>query len=441
MKKTISLILALGMVVTLFAGCGSKASTTTVDSSSKAGAKKNITLTYLASQDWLKDPEKELAKKFEAETGIKIDFQIVPSDQYTNMLKTKLNAKESTDIFGSQSGKWDLIPNIQVDKNAVDLSNEEWANRMDPLVKEQLTANNKLYGISLIDVTSNWFIVYNKTIFQKLNLSIPKTYAEFKTVCKTISDSGVTPVYECVSDGWHHVLWFPEMGPQFENLEKGLGDKLNNNQSKFADSKAILTDLNQVQDMVKSGFWGKNYMSNTYTDTEKNMASGKYAMTVYNLGLPDQIQKAFPDVKSTDFGYFPIPLDDNQIVNVNPAGPSKFIWTGSKNIPAAKQYFEYLAKQENLQYFLDNVSTYSQLCFSGLKDKYTPEQKKFFDTYKVKGTVYQTQLKYLNPQWEDIGKDLSGMFLGGVTPESVLKNIDNRRTEAGKAAKDAAWTK
>jgi len=440
MKKMVSLILTLGMVVTLFAGCGSKSSTTT-DTSSKDGAKKNITLTYLASQDWIKDPEKELAKKFEAETGIKIDFQIVPSDQYSNMLKTKLNAKEATDIFGGQSGKWDLIPNYQVEKNAVDLTSEEWAKRMNPLVKEQLTVNNKLYGMTLIDETSGWFIVYNKTIFKKLNLSIPKTYNEFKTASKTISDSGVTPVYECVSDGWHHTLWFPEMGPQFENLEKGLSDKLNNNQAKLADSKAMLTDLNQMQDMVKSGIWGKNYMSNTYADTEKNMASGKYAMTVYNIGLPAQIQKAFPDVKSTDFGYFPIPLDDNQIVNVNPAGPSKFIWTGSENIPAAKQYFEYLAKQENLQYFLDNVTTFSQLCFSGLKDKYTTEQKELFDTYKVQGTVYQTQLKYINPQWTDIGKDLSGMFLGSVTPENVLKNIDNRRTEAAKAVKDTAWDK
>ncbi len=39
------------------------------------------TLTYIASQDWIRDTEQELAKKFETETGVHIDFQIIPSDQ------------------------------------------------------------------------------------------------------------------------------------------------------------------------------------------------------------------------------------------------------------------------------------------------------------------------------------------------------------------------
>src|SRR6188474_473944 len=38
------------------------------------------TLTYIASQNWIKDTEMELAKKFEAETGVHVDFQIIPSD-------------------------------------------------------------------------------------------------------------------------------------------------------------------------------------------------------------------------------------------------------------------------------------------------------------------------------------------------------------------------
>src|SRR5512133_1276273 len=57
-----------------------------------APAKSNVTLTYIASQDWIMDAEQELAKKFEEQTGIHIDFQIVPSDQYFNVLKTKLNS-------------------------------------------------------------------------------------------------------------------------------------------------------------------------------------------------------------------------------------------------------------------------------------------------------------------------------------------------------------
>ena len=54
----------------------------------------------MASQDWVYDAEMELGKQFEEETGIKVDYQIVPADQYYNMLMTKLNSGEGPDIFG-----------------------------------------------------------------------------------------------------------------------------------------------------------------------------------------------------------------------------------------------------------------------------------------------------------------------------------------------------
>src|SRR5579871_4325074 len=82
-----------------------------------ASAADKVTLTYMVDANWLKEGEKELAKKFEDKTGIAIDFQIVPSDQYFNVLKTKLNSGEAPDIFGGQSGVTDLKVNYNVEKN------------------------------------------------------------------------------------------------------------------------------------------------------------------------------------------------------------------------------------------------------------------------------------------------------------------------------------
>ena len=67
-------------------------------------AQDKVTLTYLASQGWVYDAEQTLGKKFEEQTGIAIDYQIVPADQYFNLLRTKLNSGEAPDIFGGQSG-------------------------------------------------------------------------------------------------------------------------------------------------------------------------------------------------------------------------------------------------------------------------------------------------------------------------------------------------
>ena len=55
--------------------------------------------------------------------------------------------------------------------------------------------------------------------------------------------------------------------------------------------------------------------------------------------------------------------------------------------------------------------------------------------------VYQSVVTYLNPQWIDIGKDLTAMFTEAKTPQDVLTTIDQRRADLAKAAKDPAWAK
>ena len=165
----------------------------TFKSGSNAYARRDVTITYLASQDWIRQGELDLAAKFEEETGIHIDYQIIPSDQYFNVLQTKLNTGEGPDIFGGQSGKTDLVVNYDITKNAVDLSDEEWVARQDPLVTEQVTVDGKVWGMTLWDTSASWVIVYNKDIFADLGLSVPTTYEEFKAVCQAIQGFGHCP--------------------------------------------------------------------------------------------------------------------------------------------------------------------------------------------------------------------------------------------------------
>jgi raffinose/stachyose/melibiose transport system substrate-binding protein len=201
----------------------------------------------------------------------------------------------------------------------------------------------------------------------------------------------------------------------------------------------MLLALTQLQEMYELGYFSEDALSNEFVNTEAALASGEYAMTVNRFGLPSQIETAYPDVSADSFGFFLIPLVDNQIWNVNPAGPSKFIYSGSENIDAAKAYFEFLTRQENLQYMLDNEPQFALLNFEGVSYELTAAQQAFVDTYNEQGTVFQTAVNYLNPQWMDIGQDLVAMFTGAATPEDVLTSIDQRRADMAITAGDEAW--
>ena len=404
-----------------------------------AAVAEGTTITYMASQDWVQDAEMELGEKFTEQTGIKVDYQIIPSDQYTTLLMTKLNTGECADIFGSQAGQFDIVTQLNVEKNAVDLSGEAWADTVDPLAAAETSVNGKLYGQPVQDVSAVWAVAYNKQVFDRLGLSVPSNYEEFKAVCEAIKADGMTPIYEAVSDGWHHQLWFCEMGVAIENAEPGTAEKLNNNEMGFADSATALQLVDQIKEMVDLGYWGDNYMANAYSDAAKAIAEGECAMTVANQGFPTELHDAYPDFPAEDIGFFVMPLCDNQVLNMNPVGPTRFIYSGSANIDAAKQYLAFIAEPENIQYLIDNVPKFNTLPFTTATDAYSDEISGFYAAYPDHGTVYQTSVKYVNPQWMEIGKELTAVILGDETSEQMLKNIDRNRADQAAAAQDPAW--
>ncbi len=431
-RRVVFLFTLVALSSMCIAGCGG----------SSGSGKSNITLTVLLSQGWIHPPEYTEAKQFEAKTGIHIDYQVIPSANYYQVLSTKLNTGQGPDIYEGQSGVTDLEVNYNVTQTAVDLSNQEWVSREDPNALAQATLNGKVYGQEIWDIYSGyWVIVYNKTIFQKAGItSVPTTYNQFVADCAQIKAAGVNAIYEPISDGWHQVLWWPEIGARMEQLEPGLYDKLNNNQTTFAADSASNLAMNQINELYQKGYFGPSSLSDQYANTEKEMASGKYAMTIDGLTEPAAINAADSSVPASDFGFFPIPILDNQLLPTHPAAPTKFVYSKGSHIKQAEEYLDFLAEPAEMQQYLNSDILSEQLDYSGLTAKWTPEQKAFLAQYTAATTlVLQDSVKYVNPQWIQIGKDMVAMFTGQESPNKALANTDTRRTQEAQAAHDSAW--
>ena len=156
-KRVVAVLLCGAMAMTGVVGCGGSSGGDGDSSDSGSGT----TITLMASQDWVYDAEMELGKQFEEETGIKVDYQIVPADQYYNMLMTKLNSGEGPDIFGGQAGSFDIVSQYNVVENAVDLSDQPWVETYDEAAKEQTSVDGKVYGATYFDTTTDYYMIYN----------------------------------------------------------------------------------------------------------------------------------------------------------------------------------------------------------------------------------------------------------------------------------------
>jgi raffinose/stachyose/melibiose transport system substrate-binding protein len=437
MKKTLTALTALLMV----AGCtsgGPSSASPSAQSSSSAAAPASISV--MASQDWVKDPELALAKKFETKTGIKVDYQIVPSDQYPTLLTTKLNSGEAADIFMNQSGKFDIVSQLQIEKNGVDLTDQPWVANFDAAVKDQVSTNGKVYGITIWDQSDSYAYIYNKKVFADLGLKPPTNFAEFKALGAALLKADITPIYEPVKDGWHHQLNFFDVSAAYDKSDPNLIADLNANKTTLADHPVFKKMIEQMKEVYDAGYWGEDAFSNEYANLPAEMASGKFAMTTNMMGRIADIVSAGKKYTAEDFGVFPVPYLDNQVIAETPCGPSKFIFSGSKNVDAAKQYLAFLADPENLQYMIDEEPSFNALPFSGLKTTYPAAMADAIKAFKPgTATVYQNAVVYVNPQWMDFGADLAAYLGGDMDADKVIAKIDERRSDQAAAAKDANW--
>ena len=143
-----------------------------------------------------------------------------------------------------------------------------------------------------------------------------------------------------------------------------------------------------------------------------------------------------------DFGIMLLPICDNQILNVHPTGPSKYISNASQNIDAAKLYLQYITAKDNIQYVIDNAHSVNNLPFElGQVTGHDEVTKEFLGQFgdEESGLVLQDEIAYFNEQCGEISSDILKMCEGTMSPGDVLNQIDTRRASFAQAANDPAW--
>ena len=440
-KKAVGVLLAAVMTAGMLAGCGGSGKESGQAAEAGSGTpKSNVTLTFGSHQSGLPTSGivHDMAREFEAETGIKIDFQISPDAQWRDLIKVKLDSGEAPDIICVDT-PIDLASGTKMDRYCVELGDQEWVSRMDDSARSAVSADGKLYGITFPGAKM-YFYLYNKEIFAAQGLEVPTNYEEFKVVCQKLQDAGITPIYEATTNGWHQVLPLFETGGLWLAQDPDIYNKLNNNEIDLDQIPALLTIIRQLDECAKAGYYGTDYLSNAWEGAKEAMATGRCAMTIGELGFRGDVEKDYPEFTKDKLGAFVMPWGDNQMIGVNPASNAYFINKESKHVEEAKQFFAFLARHENLQKLQDGWLDISDLCWAEITSKYSEEDQKFIDSL-AKANVVQTSVNYIDSQWMDVGKDLESMYTGASTPEDVLATIMKRRNEQAQLQKDPAWVK
>lgn len=463
-RKVLAVLLCVGMAASMMTGCGSsdqpaapaadvqeEAAPEEAQAEEEEAAPVEETtqefageeLSILVSAGWMDNRYDATIARFEETYGVTVDLQTIPADQYSDILQSKLDTGTCADVFWIQSNPF-AISSVIVDPESycIDFSGASWQDLMPEARQASCMVDGKLYGLQIWHNSPEYVMVYNKTMFDEMGLSVPKTYAEFKDACEKIAAEGVTPWFVPGADGWQHQLSFFQIGGVYEETTQGLYDALNNNTAVFADNTKMLEVLEQYKELSDLGYLGEDWIGTDSTNMSNEFGDRNCAMAMANSSFIKQIQE---DTGTSDeFGLFLIPLGDNDTFPTNPAGPTMFGYKGSEHPELVKTFFDFVCETESLQEILDNSPAYTNLDMNDpeLEQHWLPEEEEFMnglDKAKMTTPVLQTGTKYTNDYWMDFGADMVSYCQGTITANDVLKNMDTNRAEAAKVAGDTNW--
>src|SRR6201984_18959 len=153
------------------------------------------------------------------------------SPEYITALKAAAASNSLPDIIGLQPGsltqqyRQQLAPlNSYAEKEW----GGDWQSKIFPVNLKQMAMGNPPGdgNFYILPQESQILVIwYNKEIFKKLNLEVPKTYSDLVAASKKVSSAGLIPVYQGAADGWQNENVFLMLTNQ---LAPGLVDEAQN---------------------------------------------------------------------------------------------------------------------------------------------------------------------------------------------------------------------
>ena len=181
-------------------------------------------------------------------------------------------SEEKPDILLSYGGN--NVENLNPLENFYDFTNAAWLSDLTDTALNQTIFNGKVIGFPHGESSISGTL-YNKELFDKYNLEIPKTQKEFLSVCEALLKEGIIPVYLPYAEITMLLYQFP-MDSFLKN--QTILDGLNSGSLSYSDIQEMRDIVEWYKTMADRGYFGKDYVNNNWDGMDDAMKSGKYGM-------------------------------------------------------------------------------------------------------------------------------------------------------------------
>jgi raffinose/stachyose/melibiose transport system substrate-binding protein len=287
----------------------------------------------------------QIAADFMAKNpSIKIEVEARPGGtEGDNAIKTRLATDEMSDVFLYNSGS--LFHALNATRKLVDLTDEPFQANVQDSFKTVVKEGNRIYG-GPIQTAMGGGIFYNKKIYAKLGLQVPKSWAQFQKNNAAIKAAGITPVIQTFKDSWTSQLFVLADFYNVQAVEPEFAERYTQNKAKYATSPAAIKGFKRQEEVFKAGYLNKDFGSAGFEDGMRMVSKGEgahYPMLTFAIGTIVANSKE----NINDVGFFALPGDDeakNGLTAWMPAG--MFIPKTTRHLAEAKKFVAFIASTE-----------------------------------------------------------------------------------------------
>ncbi len=278
-------------------------------STSAIAAQDTVTLTYFVDENQnTQDMARALVDAYTAmNPNVTINIESRPAGtEGDNIVKTRLATGDMTDIFFYNSGS--LLQALNPSDTLVDLSDQPFIDNIVDSFLPTVSQNGGIFGVPT-GTAMGGGILYNRVVYEQLELTVPTTWAEFEANNEAILAAGIPPVLATFGDSWTSQLFVLGDYYNVEQAVPGFADQYTANEAKYATTPAAMAGFTYLQQGFEEGWWQPDYATTRFEQGLALLANGEVAHFPMLTFALSTIATNFPD-QINDIGFFAQPGTD-----------------------------------------------------------------------------------------------------------------------------------
>jgi len=358
-------------------------------------------------------------------------------DPFEANLLTKWAAGERPDVLYFHGiGNW--LAQLNPAKNLVDLSSQPFVARTKEGILDNSTEwDAKIYG-AVVDYPGVDGMLYNKPVFDKLNLDVPTNVEEVIQLCTTIREKSpkTIPIDIAGGDKWPLQIFAFNIFNDGIRANPDIIEQINQNKASFTD-ETFMRGYEGLKKAYDANCFADDVKTGTFEKTQKRIVSGAAAMTPVISPIVQILLDGFEREKVDNLHFFPFSYQTT-VSSWQSTGQAIYvpINTDTTKQDAAIAYVNWITG-DGYQGYVDGSAQLPVIEGATPPDDLTAVFTEANDAFEA-NTVpqFQQNLKATYGEFQDY---LADMMFNGKSPEDVGKSMQSTFARNAQAQGLPGW--